>query len=151
MNKAIPAALALLALLAGHDALAANRAVEISINGTGPAVDAAAYQTVRQVVGHAIGAGLIDTFQVRGQGREGGFSACAEVAASNTQGAGLPALVRQLRAIRPDPRTTAYSVTPVASCAEETVVCAADVKRCPNGSYVSRQPPSCQFAACPAK
>ncbi|MCE9643718.1 hypothetical protein K8Q93_00500 [Candidatus Parcubacteria bacterium] len=29
-------------------------------------------------------------------------------------------------------------------------VCTMDVKLCPDGSYVSRIPPSCAFAACPA-
>lgn len=29
------------------------------------------------------------------------------------------------------------------------VFCAADVKQCPDGSYVSRIPPSCGFNACP--
>jgi hypothetical protein len=148
----IPAALALLAVLAAPDALAVNRAVEIHINGIGPAVDAAAYKTVRQVVGFAVGSGLIDTFLVRGYAKEGGISACAEAAPGNTSAAGLSAFVQQLRAIKPNPKTTAYSVNLAASCApENTVLCPADVKACPDGSYVSRQPPSCAFAACPAK
>lgn len=32
---------------------------------------------------------------------------------------------------------------------ENQVVCTADAKLCPDGSYVSRQPPNCEFAACP--
>ena len=32
---------------------------------------------------------------------------------------------------------------------DDIVVCAADAKQCPDGSYVSRTGPSCQFAACP--
>lgn len=32
----------------------------------------------------------------------------------------------------------------------ETVFCTTDVKMCPDGSSVSRVPPSCEFAACPA-
>ncbi|MBI3115305.1 MAG: hypothetical protein HYZ09_02320 [Candidatus Kerfeldbacteria bacterium] len=31
----------------------------------------------------------------------------------------------------------------------EQVACTADAKQCPDGSYVSRVPPSCEFAACP--
>jgi len=31
----------------------------------------------------------------------------------------------------------------------EAVFCAADVKRCPDGSYVSRVPPTCEFKECP--
>ncbi len=34
---------------------------------------------------------------------------------------------------------------------EERTFCAADVRECPDGSFVSRIPPSCQFALCPAK
>ena len=30
-----------------------------------------------------------------------------------------------------------------------TVVCAQDAKQCPNGSYVSRKGPECEFAKCP--
>jgi hypothetical protein len=55
-----------------------NRAVEVSISGIGPAVDTAAYATVRQVIGHALADGVIDKFVVYGYGIEGGFSACAE-------------------------------------------------------------------------
>ena len=32
----------------------------------------------------------------------------------------------------------------------ETVVCTMDAKMCPDGSYVGRVAPNCQFAACPA-
>jgi hypothetical protein len=32
----------------------------------------------------------------------------------------------------------------------EQVVCTAEAKLCPNGSYVSRQGPKCEFAECPA-
>ena len=31
----------------------------------------------------------------------------------------------------------------------ENVRCAADVKQCPDGSYVGRVAPSCSFASCP--
>lgn len=95
---------------------AANRAVEININGIGPAVDAYALKTVRQVIGAAFANGLIDKFNVTGQGIEGGLSACVEVSTFNTQGTGLSAFVRQLRSIRPNPATTAYSVKAVVSC-----------------------------------
>ncbi len=33
---------------------------------------------------------------------------------------------------------------------EVSGVCTLDAKMCPDGSYVSRTPPSCEFAACPA-
>jgi len=32
---------------------------------------------------------------------------------------------------------------------KDQVVCTQDAKLCPDGSYVSRQPPNCEFAACP--
>lgn len=31
----------------------------------------------------------------------------------------------------------------------ESVYCTADAKECPDGSYVGRVGPSCEFAACP--
>lgn len=31
------------------------------------------------------------------------------------------------------------------------VVCTQEAKQCPNGSYVSRTGPNCEFAACPGK
>ncbi len=33
----------------------------------------------------------------------------------------------------------------------DMVMCPADVKTCPDGSYVSRTGPRCEFAACPAE
>lgn len=32
---------------------------------------------------------------------------------------------------------------------EDRLVCPADVKECPDGSFVSRTGPRCEFAACP--
>lgn len=34
---------------------------------------------------------------------------------------------------------------------DNQVMCPADVKQCPDGSYVSRTGPRCEFAACPAE
>jgi hypothetical protein len=33
----------------------------------------------------------------------------------------------------------------------EAVACTLDAKMCPDGSYVGRIPPSCEFAACPGQ
>lgn len=33
--------------------------------------------------------------------------------------------------------------------AETSTVCTLDAKQCPDGSYVSRVGPACEFAACP--
>src|SRR3989344_3263376 len=37
----------------------------------------------------------------------------------------------------------------LAACAPQQVACQADAQACPDGSYVSRVPPSCEFAPCP--
>jgi len=126
----------------------AGPAFEVSITGIGPAVDIAASDTVRQVIGHAIANGVIDKFIVLGHGVEGGFSACAEAAPAG-QVENLNAVINQLNTIRPNPQTTAYSVTPVERCNNETVFCTQDVSQCVDGSFVGRVPPSCEFAPCP--
>jgi hypothetical protein len=134
-------------MLTASSAFAQKTAVEINIGGIGPAVDAAAFETVQQVIGHAVANGIVEKFIVRGYGIEGGFSACAQ-ASSKTKG--FAAFIKQLKAITPNPDTTAYSLDPVASCIEEVVFCTQDAKLCPDGSYVSRVAPSCAFAPCPA-
>jgi len=124
-----------------------NRAVEIHINGLWPTVDAAAFTTVRQVIGAALANGAIDKFVVYGYGFRGGFSACAQASPGRTTG--FTGFVRQLRSITPRPGTTDYSVKLVTDCETEAVFCAQDVQQCPDGSYVPRVPPSCTFAPCP--
>ncbi|MDO9105553.1 MAG: hypothetical protein Q7U57_11390 [Methylovulum sp.] len=101
-----------LLLTAGANA-AESRAVEININGMGPAVDDAAFTTVKQVIGSAIANGVIDQFIVYGYGDEGGFSACAQASSRNK---GFVAFVKQLRSIMPNPATTAYTLNPVTAC-----------------------------------
>jgi hypothetical protein len=105
-----------LILSIGTPAFAQDRAVEISIAGIGPPVDIAGFQTVRQVIGHAVSNGVIDKFIVLGYGIEGGFTACAK-AAPFTETQELKAFVRQLRSIAPNPATTSYSVTLTSRCA----------------------------------
>ncbi|HEY4489945.1 MAG TPA: hypothetical protein VJC12_01665 [Candidatus Paceibacterota bacterium] len=51
--------------------------------------------------------------------------------------------------------STSTSITPTSTPStlpdgSEQIFCTADVKLCPDGSYVSRTPPTCQFKACPA-
>jgi hypothetical protein len=145
MNKSKSGFIFSIMMLITTSAFAQKNAVEISIGGIGPAVDAAAFETVQQVIGHAVARGIVDKFIVKGYGIEGGFSACAQ-ASSRTKG--FAAFVKQLRAITPNPNTTAYSLQPVASCIDDVVVCTQDVKQCPDGSYVSREAPSCAFAPC---
>ncbi|MDD5274878.1 MAG: hypothetical protein PHR16_02220 [Methylovulum sp.] len=127
---------------------AGNQAVEIMIGGQGPVVDGAAFQTVRQVIGNAVANGVVDNFIVSGYGKEGGFSACVQ-ASPRTRG--FVSFVQQLRTISPNPNTTAYSITPVVACAEAITFCTLDVNQCPDGLFVGRVPPSCEFAACPSK
>ncbi len=147
MNKSYLRFIFLSMALSTTSAFAENRAVEVSITGIGPAVDAAAMQTVQQVIGHAVADGVIDKFVVSGYGIEGGFSACAQASPRTN---GFVSFVRQLRTIAPNSRTTAYSVQPVVACVDTPpAVCAQDAKLCPDGSYVSRVPPSCAFAPCP--
>jgi hypothetical protein len=126
----------------------AGPAFEVSITGIGPSVDIAASDTVRQVIGHAVANGVIERFIVLGHGVEGGFSACAEAAPAG-QVENLNAVINQLNTIRPNPQTTAYSVTPVEACSNETVFCTQDVFQCSSGSFVGRVPPLCNFAPCP--
>ncbi len=124
-------------------------AVEISIFGIGPPVDGSAVNKVRRTVGASIATGVTDTYFVRGYGIEGGFSACAQKSpfASHTD---FGAFVNRLKGITPDPTTTSYSVERTVSC-DEPVFCTADVNICPDGSAVSRVPPTCEFAACPGE
>ena len=145
MNK-LKIIFAIMMLMMSASAFAQKTAVEISIGGIGSAVDAAAFETVQQVIGHAVANGIVEKFIVKGYGIEGGFSACAQASAKTK---GFAAFVKQLRAITPNPDTTAYLVNPVASCIEEVVFCTQDAKLCPDGSYVSRIAPSCAFAPCP--
>ncbi len=130
-------------------AYAENRAVEININGIGPAVDAAAFDTVKQVIGGAVANGVIEKFIVNGRGIEGGFSACAEASSRSPE---FVSFVKQLRTIKANPLTTAYSINTVESCVTEaTTFCTQDVFLCSDGSYVGRVAPSCEFAPCPGK
>lgn len=135
-----------------------NRAANISIGSTGGALDDSAVRTVRNIIGQAVGSGTVDTFivyvprHVPGAhdaiAREGGLYACAEAgyAAAKTAFAGF---VRQLRNVRPRPGT--FLTLKLAESCNRTglIACTLDVRSCPDGSYVSRVPPSCAFASCP--
>ncbi len=136
-------------VMAASGAQAGNRAVQIDINGIGPAIDAAAFDTVKQVVGYAVATGTVDKFIVKGYGIEGGFSACAQAAPGPKP---FGNFVKQLNSIKPNRNTTAYSVKPVPSCDDEVIFCTQEVKLCPDGkTYVGRTGPSCAFAPCPGE
>jgi len=46
-------------------------------------------------------------------------------------------------------KNTGVTQFPKEPPSENIVRCPADVKKCPNGSYVGRVAPSCSFAPCP--
>lgn len=90
-------------------------AAEVSIGGIGPGVDARAFNRVKLLISDALYRGTIDYFDVYGYGKEGGFSACIEKGRFAAAGS-FETLIRGLKAIKPNPNTTAYSVTPVDAC-----------------------------------
>jgi flagellar basal body-associated protein FliL len=54
-----------------------------------------------------------------------------------------------LQAPSPQPTAEDQNISQEDVSEEEIIFCAQDVKQCPDGSYVSRQPPTCEFAPCP--
>lgn len=101
-------------------AYAEGRAVNVSIGGTGGAVDSASVQKVRKVIGRAIASSTVDTLFVyspRTGGSipiEGGLSLCAE-AGFNSTPERFNAFVQRLRAINP-PSGTFYNVELTRAC-----------------------------------
>ncbi|MEH2286386.1 hypothetical protein [Nostoc sp.] len=101
-------------------AFAENRAVNINIGSIGGPLDNAALQTIRQVIGFAVGTSTVDKFIVYSPRAgspipiEGGLSACAEAGfgISNTK---FNAFIQQLRSINPKSGTF-YNVELTASC-----------------------------------
>ena len=93
----------------------APTALEISIGGIGPGVDATAFKKVKLLISDALYKGTIDYFDVYGYGKEGGFSACVEKGRFAAEGS-FETFIKALRAIKPNRTTTAYSVTEVALC-----------------------------------
>lgn len=94
-----------------------RRAVEISIGGTGYAMDKNSYKKVRKAIGDAVTNDVIDKFVIYGYGKEGGFSGCVEArhlgeAPTNT----FEKFVKQLSTIKPPKKTTFYSINRVETC-----------------------------------
>ena len=90
-------------------------ALEVSIGGIGPGVDANAFKRVKLLVSEALYKGTIDYFDVYGYGKEGGFSACMAKGRFAVTGS-FESLIKSLKAIKPNPSTTAYSVDTVEQC-----------------------------------
>jgi hypothetical protein len=135
--------------------VAENRGVNITVGSIGGALDGAALRAVRRVVGFSVASGVVDTFVVYSPKVggpipiEGGISACAE-AGFTADKQKFNSFINELRSIKPKPGTV-YELQPVANCAtEQQVFCTLDVQSCPDGSFVSRVPPSCAFSPCPA-
>ncbi len=119
----LSAALSGLALVASHTAAAQTptspTAIELSIGGIGPGVDATAFKRVKLLISDAVFKGTIDYFDVYGYGKEGGFSACMEKGRFAADG-NFEVFLKALRAIKPNRSTTAYSVNEVTLCAYPT-------------------------------
>lgn len=92
-----------------------NRAVEVQIYGTGPAVDGNALRVVNAVLGQAVSKGDAQKFVIYGFGFEGGYTACLEISRFKDVNA-VERLAAELKAIAPNPRTTAYTVRAIESC-----------------------------------
>lgn len=111
-------------LFAGVPAWATTDAVKIDAFSDGRGIDTNALQAIRQTVGKAIAASIVDTFVVLIPKRggpiphEGGLSACAERGFFATEQQ-FVAFVKRLDAIAPQPGTT-ITLTRVASCADDT-------------------------------
>ena len=95
-----------------------RHAIEININGIGPAVDRMAYKKLRKTIGDAVTNEVIDKFVIYGYGKEGGFSGCIEGRHLLTvePSKNFEKLVKQLTAIKPNRKTTAYSINRVKTC-----------------------------------
>ncbi len=114
---------ATLLTLGAHAAMAAPAptAVEVSIGGIGPGVDAKAFTKVKLLVADALYRGTIDYFDVYGYGKEGGYSACMEKGRFAAAGS-FEAFLKGLRSIKPNPSTTAYNINTVEACSYPTPV-----------------------------
>lgn len=120
MNKFTCAMMVGAVLSISAPAYAENRAVNINIGSIGGSLDNVALQTIRQVIGFAIGTGTVDKFIVYSPRDgspipiEGGLSACAE-AGFGIRDARFKAFIQQLRSITPRSGTF-FNVEPTASC-----------------------------------
>lgn len=112
-------ALSCATLLPAQAATLPGDAIEISIGGIGPGVDAKAFNKVKLLISEAVYSSTISYFDVYGYGKEGGFSACVEKGRFAADGS-FERLLKSLKAIRPNPSTTAYSVNVAEHCTYRT-------------------------------
>ena len=59
--------------------------------------------------------------------------------------------ISQDKGINPAPYSYGNKPTPPPTSPPLGIVCAQDAKQCPDGSYVSRQGPTCEFMTCPGE
>lgn len=93
----------------------AATAANVSIGGIGPGVDTKAFNKVKLLIADAVYKGTIDYFDVQGYGKEGGFQACVEKGRFAAAGS-FETLLKSLKAIKPNPSTTAYQVEAAVQC-----------------------------------
>jgi hypothetical protein len=110
-------------LVAGGPVWATTDAVKIEAFSDGRGIDTTALHAIRQTVGSAIAASIVDTFIVFSPQRggpipvEGGLSACAERGFVATERQ-FVAFVKRLDAIEPQPGTT-ITLTRLARCTDD--------------------------------
>ena len=98
-------------------------AIQVSIGGIGPGVDQTAFKKVKLLIGDAVYRGTLDYFDVSGYGKEGGFSACMEKGTFAAEGS-FEALLKALKAVRVDTRSSFYSVDTAERCVYPVAVTA---------------------------
>ncbi len=108
------------------------------------------------MVGHAISTGIVDIFVVYGSTpREGGIYFCAE-AGNYIVDLQFNEFINELNSIKPN-QGTFYNIDRVDNCSitveyddtsDEDISCTEDAKVCPDGSWVGRMHPNCEFAPC---
>lgn len=142
-------------------------AVSVNIGSSGGPLDYAALNAIRRIVGSAVATGVVDTFVATGGVDtfdvnsprddspipiEGGESFCAE-AGFNPPGSKFRLFVDEMKTVQPEIGTF-ISIQFVDHCPvtledDDSIVCTEDAKMCPDGTFVGRVPPSCEFEPCP--
>ena len=93
----------------------AVESAQISVFGTGPAVEAELVQEVRKAIAEAYAEGAIENIQFLGFGIEGGFGVCVSGTAFSPKGE-LAKLAQKILAIPHDPRRTSLNAEKVDAC-----------------------------------
>jgi hypothetical protein len=102
-------------LMTSVPALATNKALVVSIFGMGPPVDARAYAEVLKLTGGLIEENRLESYLVKGFGREGGSEFCIQLNHFQSE-ATLQQIQDQYLAITPNRQTTSYTVNQIPNC-----------------------------------